>query len=231
VGAIVVHSNMPDGDVTIDGARKEQLKGGQMRVDIAAGPHTVEVTTAGFPPQKTTVTVLGAREALFEPQFGAPEKQETPKPFPTRTVLGYGAIAVGVGAGVASGVFAANWASLNSKENDLLAKIPNGDACDLQTKLAGSPQAQAAIDACSYHTTHNSEAQTSSALAWVFGGVALAGIGGGLYILFTTPKEAESAPPPAAATVETKKTGVLSNVQVLPAVGPGGGAMSLKASF
>jgi hypothetical protein len=230
VGGIAVHSNMADGDVTIDGTRKEQLKGGQLHVDIATGPHTVEVSTAGYPPQKTTVTVVGARDALFEPQFGAPEKVEQPKPFPTRTVIGYGAIALGVGAGVASGVFFANWASLNSKENDLLSKIPNGDACDLQQKLAGTPQAQAAIDACAYHQNHNGEAQTSSALGFVFGGLAVAGIGAGLYIIMTTPKEAEAAPP-AAAQVETKKAAVLSNVQVLPAVGPQGGTMSLKASF
>jgi hypothetical protein len=232
VGAITVHSNMADGDVTIDGTRKEPLKGGQLHVDIAAGPHTVEVSTSGFPPQKTTLTVLGAREALFEPQFGAPEKVEQPKPFPTRTVIGYGAIVAGVGAGIASGVFAANWASVNSKENDLLAKIPNGDACTLQQQLAGTPQAQAAIDACAYHTNHNSEAQTNSALAWVFGGVAVAGIGAGLYIIMTTPKEAEPAPVAPAANAETtKKSAFLSNVQVMPAVGPGGGAMSLKASF
>ena len=223
VGGITVHAaSAGDGaELVVDDARHEPLKNGTAHVEVMVGPHAVEVSSKAFPSQRTTLNVTAGHDSLYEPTFGAPA-EEAAKPFPTRKIIGGAAAVVGVGATITSIVLGLKFKSLQDDQATKLKSIPSGqDACKLE-KTTG-PGQSAAIDACNYYNDHNGESSADSALAWVFGGVAVVGIGVGAYLLFTD-GAGEKTEAPA-------QTGVLSNLRVLPTVGPRGGSMALTGSF
>jgi hypothetical protein len=229
VGSVTIHSNTPEGDVTIDGARHEALKAGSIHLDLATGSHTFEVSSPGYPPQKTTINVVAGHDTMFEPSFGS-IKPEVPKTLPTRKIVGVGSLVLGAGAGVASVVMALNYVSISNQQSDLLKSVPTGgDACALQAShpvTLTSAQYTDVSTACQYHNNHDGDAKLDSTLGIVFGGAAAVGIGVGIYLLFVDKGDGEQSSPPDAPT-----TSLLKNVHVIPGVGPNGGTMLLTGAF
>jgi hypothetical protein len=216
VGTVTVRSSQPDGDVTIDGTRKEALKGGMLKVELASGAHTFDTNSGGSTEHKT-VEVVGGKNVEVGAGPAPVTDGDGPTFFTTRHVVGIGAGVVGVGAAVTSIVMALNYQDLVSKMNDKLTFVKPG----VDAKNTCNDKGQAA-NACEFYNSNNGTAQTYSGLAWAFGGLAVAGIGASVYLLVVSPGNAESAPAP--------KTG-LGSVQFVPQMGKTGGSMSVTGSF
>jgi hypothetical protein len=209
------------GELTIDGSRKVPFDRGAARVELAFGAHTVEVAAKGFLSQKKEVTIPPGGEVPMDVALAPGETPGGEKPLidtkglPLRKIIGYGSIGVGVASGVVSAIFAANYFSLKSDQDALLAQAPNGqEVCDAKETTA--PGAGAAKDACD----NDKRARTKSALAWTFGGVAAAGIGVGVYLILTD--HSDSEPPPKSAW---------KRVRAIPEAGPSGGSLTVVGSF
>lgn len=218
VGTVNIRSSTTDGEVLIDGTRKEQLKGGAFKVDLASGPHTFDVTPSGSPVEHKTVDVVGGK--TIELAAGpAPVTEDAGPVVSKRKVLGVGAGVVGVGAAVTSIAFAVAWQGLQDDNNAQLKNVPKG--ADVTTLCKDK---SAASVACNHYNANNGTAQLFSGLAWGFGGLAVAGIGASVYLLFLSPgTEAAGKPTPQATNTTT--------FHVLPQVGPTGGSMSVAGSF
>jgi hypothetical protein len=216
VGSVSVRSSTADGEVMIDGARKEQLKAGSLKVDLASGPHTFDITPGGAPGEHKTVEVVGGK--TVEVSAGpAPVTDDAGPVVSKRKVLGIGAGVIGVGAAVTSVAFAVAWQGLQDDNNAQLKNVPKG--ADVTTLCNDK---SAASVACSHYNSNNGSAQLFSGLAWGFGGLAVAGIGASVYLLFINPNGGE-APKAGSQALQT--------FHVLPSMGPTGGSMSVAGSF
>lgn len=95
---IILRVGTHDGTVTVDGKPAGTLKGGVATLDVAAGPHLVEVEVPGYSPISTKVDLKPreAREVSLtptpEPKGGPPYQQIF-----GFTLLGLGAVSAGVG--------------------------------------------------------------------------------------------------------------------------------------
>jgi len=213
VGSVNVRSSTADGEVMIDGARKEQLKAGSLKVDLASGSHTFDITPAGSPLEHKTVDVIGGKsvEVTAGP---APITEDQGPGVSKRKVIGIGAGVLGVAAAVTSVAFAVSWQSLQDENNSQLKNVPKG--ADVTTLCNDK---SAASVACNHYNTNNGSAQLDSALAWGFGGLAVVGIGASVYLLFINPNGGD-APKTASQTVH-----------LMPSFGPNGSSMTLAGSF
>ncbi len=146
----------------------------------------------------------------------APRAAVDSKGLPIRKIAGFGSIGLGVAAGVVSGIFTAQWLDLNGKQQALIDKSPSGlDVCSAEAKAQTQNGAGFAEDACKA----DKDAKTKSVVAWTAGGVAVAGIGVGAFLLLTDKSGDESAP---------AKSG---KIRAIPAVGPGGGSLTVTGAF
>jgi hypothetical protein len=218
-GTVIVRAGTGGGSVLIDGSEKAQLEGGVTHIDIPGGEHTIRVRVPGFEPtsQQAMVVVGQEHELTFTLTTAPPPPVETAprSSFPTRTVLGVGAIVAGVGLLVASGVEAAAWQSDNNQSKQDRAQVPSSvtDVCTTQVNSY-------AYDAC----RKSQDALTVSKLAWVFGGAGVALLGTGVIVLVTGP-----AGKPAPK--DTGSTATKPSVAVTPAVGPRSGFVDLRVTF
>jgi hypothetical protein len=220
-GTVVVHAGNGGGDVLVDGSPKGTLDGGVAKVDVPLGQHSIAVRVPGFdaPAQTATVAVGADQELTFAltPSGTPPSEGGTRSSFPMRKVLEYGAIVVGGGLIIVSGVETAAWINDSNQSNTDRQQVPSNitDVCTTQIN-------HYAQDACN----KSKDAQTVSALGWVFGGVGLALVGTGVVMLLTDH--------PSSTETEGANTAKRENkpkLDVVPAVGPHGGSVNLSVTF
>ncbi len=220
VVTVVVHAGNGGGDVLVDGSPKGALDGGVAKVDVPLGQHSIAVRVPGFDaPAQTTTVAVGAEQDLtfaLTPSANPPSEGGTRSPFPMRKVLEYGAIVVGGGLLIVSGVETAQWINDSNTSNSDRQQVPASvtDVCTTQYN-------RYAQDACN----KSKDAQTVSALGWVFGGIGAAVLGTGIVLLLTDHSSTESEGSSAAKLVQKPK------LDVLPAVGPQGGSVNLSVTF
>ncbi len=221
-GTLVVHAGNGGGDVLVDGSPHGALDGGVARIDLPVGPHTVTVRVPGFDASRQTANlVLGAEQEVtisLTPSAPQPEGGGTRSMFPVRKVIEYGALVAGGVLLIASGVETAQWISDSNQSNTDRQAVPKNvtDVCAAQVNA----QAQ---DACS----KSRDATTVSSLGWVFGGLGAALVGTGVVLILTDhPSSVETSGPSGSLHAPRKPS-----FDVVPAVGPQGGGMSLRFTF
>jgi hypothetical protein len=219
-GMVVVHAGDKGGAVLVDGTVKGNLDGGIARIEVPSGAHTITVRVPGFDaaPQTANVAVASEQELSFPLTPGATGGADNAAKgsFPVRKVLAYSAIVVGGGLLIVSGVETAAWISDSNQSNSDRQNVPKSitDVCANQVNSS-------AQDAC-----HKSkDAQTVSAIGWTMGILGAGLVGTGVVLLLTDHSSTE-APPPSAARATPKP-----KLDVLPAIGPTGGALDLRVTF
>jgi hypothetical protein len=218
--AVVIHAGNGGGDVLVDGAVRGKLDGGSARIDVPAGSHTIAVRVPGYATasQPANVQVGADQELTFSLTSAGPAPVEggPSKPFPARKVLEYGAIIVGGGLLIVSGVETAGWINDSNQSNTDRQHVPANinDVCSTQVNSY-------AQDAC--NKSH--DAQTVSALAWTFGVAGAAVLGTGI-ILMLTDQDQPSTETGGAASAKPRR-----NFDVTPSFGPQGGSIALKIAF
>ena len=197
------------GSIYVDGERRARLDRGSAAVTLPLGHHTVEVRATGYDPVRQSFDVQGGENVAFEPRLLAtgttPVDSEGP---PTRLIIGYGAIGLGVVAGVVSGLFAAKYASDSSDAKTDRATYSGTANCSDHL----SPSAAACND--------HSNGTRDSALAWTMGGAGGALIVTGLVVLLTGHSD-EGKP----------KTAGVRDLHLTPSFGGTNGGLSLSGSF
>jgi len=238
-GHVTVVAGKGGGEVIVDGGRHVPLVNGRASLDLASGPHNLEVLVPGSTRKAKQIDVQNGSDlqvdievdaAAVEPPSGGSS------PFPTRTVVGGGLAVVGAGLAVTSVVFLVKWAGLQGPETgqDVARKLndPGYSGSPWATAVRAEAKDGASLDvACSAPGAENfvrdecakhSDSKTSSALAIGFGAGALVVGGIGVYLLATKPATEAGPPPPKAAA--------LKNLQVLPVLGTTNG-LSLSGTF
>ncbi len=222
-GTIVVHAGSGGGRVLVDGAEKGTLESGVARVEATAGAHTIAVRVPGFDaaPQQANVEAGGEQELTLglSPSAAPASDGATHGGFPVRKVLEYGALVVGGGLLIASGVETAQWISDSNQSNSDRQSVPRSitDVCATQINAA-------AQDAC--HLSH--DAQTASALGWTFGIVGAGLVATGVVLMLTDKSSSEGSAPAGSAA---QKAPQRAAVDVVPTLGPKGGALGLRITF
>jgi len=221
-GVVVVRTTPPvTGEVVVDGKHRAALSGGAGRVEAPFGAHGVEISAKGYQSAKREVTIPPGGEVAVDVTLAAkpdeaPRAAVDSKGLPIRKIAGFGSIGLGVAAGVVSGVFTAQWLDLNSKQQALIDRSPNGlDVCSTEAKAQtqnGGGDAEVACKA-------DKDAKTKSIVAFAAGGAAVVGIGVGAFLLLTDKSGEEAAPPKAG------------KIRAIPAVGPQGGSLTLTGAF
>jgi len=239
-GHVTVRAGTGGGEVIVDGSRHVPLVNGKVTIDLASGPHSLEVLVPGSTRRVKQVDVQNGAELQLDVELdataGPPPAASTP--FPTRTVVGGSMVAVGAGLAVVSVVFGAKWIGLKGDESSLKAELEaskasasgaddaykGGDPCLVPDKLVkgGTLVPNTARSYCD----KDSAAVTSSALAIGFGAGALVVGGIGVYLLASKSSEG----PRPAGTRSVEKTTTLGRMQVQPLFGTTNG-MALSGSF
>jgi hypothetical protein len=226
-GTLVVHAGTSTGSVLVDGVPKGKLDGGVARVDIPEGGHTIVVRVPGFtaPSQAVTLQDGGEAEISFalSPAEGgsaataASDQSQEPvekKPFPTRKVIGYATVVVGVGFLVAAGIEGSRWLSDKNSSDQDRNNVPSNvtDVCTM-------PVNSAAIDACSKST----DASHAVTLGWVFAGVGAVLAGTGIWLVVGD-HSGDTAEPVA-------KTPPRPKFDVLPSIGSRASSLDVRMTF
>lgn len=222
-GTVVVRvSPAVAGEVVVDGGRRVPLSGGSARVEVGYGAHAVEVVAKGYGAQKREVAVppggdVSVDVTLTPTPAEGPKVNVDAKSFPVRTVAGFGAIGVGVAAGVVSGVFTAQWLDLRSQQAEHIALAPKGlDVCSNEARSQTQNGGGAADSACK----NSEDAKKKSIVAWTAGGIAAGAIGIGVFLVLTDKGDSSEKPPSKA-----------SRVRAIPDVGPQGGSLTVVGTF
>jgi len=239
VGSVAVRSSVPEAQVAIDGTPAGATAGGAFTAtNVAAGPHVVEVSAAGYQTYTTRINVEVGSQAEVSAELmeesGGDGHDRGPGGhggFPWRPVLGWSAIGLGA---VFGGLAIFEALSINALNHSgggqdgstwrqyRGAVQPGDDACDKAAMgydpLMNAPQVAAAVRVCN-------SASTMQTLQWVFTGIgAAAGIGG--IVLLLTGGGGSSTERASAETRLREPRLVLT-----PAVGPNGGALSATLRF
>ncbi len=181
-GSVTVHAGTAGGMVLIDGAERARLDGGTTKIDVAVGPHTLEVRADGSQTWTQQITIVAGGDqditATLVPAGSSvlPPPEAPSKPLPVRKIIGYSLVGLGVVA-VAVGVYGGvKFLGDKGDLDDDRANIPTnvGDACAAKETIVE-------INACnSYNSAHNDRT-----LELVGLGVGAALVAGGLVVLFT----------------------------------------------
>jgi len=214
----VATSNDASIDVARDGTSVSQASFG-VPIPVDVGPHSVEATSAGHKPFKTTVTVSKDGEDVevtvpkLEPEVAAPPAA-APKLAETASAPAEKAAAGGGGqrtAGfVVGGIGVAGLAA--GAITGLMAMGKSSDAKEICAN-DGPCASRNAVDASESAKTLG----LVSTIGFVAGGVALAA---GAALVFTAPKEGDAGTQKASAAV-----------RVTPSAGPGGGGLTVTGVF
>ncbi len=232
---VVVRAGTGGGEVIIDGARRVPVQNGTATIDVTSGAHTVEIVVPGAARRTKQLTLQSGQEEVIEVDVDL-VKTEPSKPFPTRTVVGGGLVAVGVTFAVVSVVSGVSWLGLKGEESDLAAQLKlgrdnalsandyqSGDPCD----FSGSPRTvQKSGNDTNFYCEKDKSARSASAMFIGFGVGALAAGGIGAYLLLTKPASAEGGAQPSLP----KATTLRDRVKMQPLFGTTNGLM-LSGSF
>jgi hypothetical protein len=228
-GTLVVRAGAGGGTVVVDGDERDELRGGTARVTVGAGEHTVAVRVPGFraAPQVTSVASHAEREVSFtlapvpvsvdQGAHTAPPENEGG--VRAKSIVGYVAIAAGVGLLVAAGVEAAAWVSDKNASDSDRALVPNtvSDVCTYSS--------QAAQDACQ----KGKDAKTVSVLGWVFGGAGVVLAGAGTWLVVS---DASRADGPHERTPQAGwRRPVQPTVRLVPEIGLRSQSLAIRVSF
>ncbi len=220
---ILVHAGEGEGSVLVDNVVRGQLDHGQTKIDATPGTHVVEVRATGFQPSRQSIAVTAGADApvtltlvsdAAKPPVEPPHEAE--KSGSGRKILAYSVIGVGVVAGVVAVIEAAHWGGLQTKidadrqGNYGVSGPVVSDPCNI------TPSTMQTTDACSL----NKDAKTSSALAWILGGVGVAAIATGSVLLITDRSHKESG-----------TTGSSTKPRFTPYAGPHSGGLQLDLRF
>jgi len=221
VGTITIYAGAVEGTVSVDNKETSPMKKGAASFDLPPGEHTFQVSAPGRQTMTQRAVVVAGQETSLTvslPVIG--DGNENKKPLPVRKIVGWSAIGVGALFEVIAVAEFVAYAGHISEGNDAIAAyaaLP-GHAplvCSSGTPNDASVRFNPAL-ANTICGEDKSARQTSTA-GWIFGGVGLAAIGTGVYLLVTE-KAAPEAP--------EKKTMRLS-----PTFGPQGGSLSLTGTF
>ncbi len=220
-GTVVVHAGTAAGEVLVDGETRGQLEAGVAKVEVPAGPHTVSVKIPGadVAPQSVSVNPGVETDLTFSAAPANTPGAEGPhSSFPVRKVLEYGAIVVGGGLLIVSGVETAQWISDANQSNSDRQNVPKSVSDVCTTAVNASAQ-----DACQ----KSKDAVNASTLAWVFGGAGAALLGTGIVLLVMDHGSSETPSGSASATRAAPKRAF----DVVPSMGPRGGGIDLRVTF
>lgn len=214
VGVIIVSAPADwNGDVVVDGDKRVPLTGGNARLELGPGSHSVEVVPTTGEPTKRNVLVTAGKESVVE--IAAPAASSASatadKPFPTRKVFG----GVALGGGVVLGALAVQqflfWNELQDRGDEYAKTVPDGaHPCDPNTS--------------EHFCNTDKRARTASAIAISSATVGAVAIGAGVYLLFIA-SDSPSERPTEAAKAPKPKT------RFSPTFGPQGGGFSLTGTF
>jgi len=234
---VTVHAGRAEGAIWVDGSESAPLRKGQGKLELGPGRHVIEVRVAGQGPVRKDVTVAGGSN-LDLTLAGASDDEPSPTPSVhqepsrgtnTRSIVGWGLIGVGAiagGFGIYEGVHFLQLRSDTDKfrdENQVRGQGPNKEAiCQAGQQPAtwNKSGEGAARDICDNYDA----AKTASLLGVIGGGVALAAIGTGAYLLLTDTSAKRDGRDERSAASRTKKASsklakdgqTRPNVQFLP---------------
>lgn len=211
VGVVIVRGPADmNGDVIVDGDKKISMTGGNARLELAPGSHSVEVVPITGTPTKRNVLVTAGKESTVDVAGAAVAAQpaEPEKPFPTKKVFG----GVALGGGVILGALAVQqflfWNELQDRGDEYAKTVPEGKSpCDPNTS--------------EHFCNTDKRARLASGLAIGAGTVGAIAIGAGVYLLFI----ASDAPSEKAAAAAKPKT------RFVPTFGTQGGGFALTGTF
>lgn len=190
LGVVVVRAGNLDGEVVVDGEKKIPLHGGTVRIELAAGSHSIELVAQGASPTKRNVLVTAGRDTILEMAGPAPKDDgsKEDKPFFTRRVTG----AIVITAGLVLGAVAVQQALVHFGKKS--------DADDYVAQRKGTPAQVQDPEPCkpapgqvSYDQSFcniDKDARVASGLAIGFGAGAVVALGIGTYIFFSPSDDA-----------------------------------------
>ncbi len=188
-GKLLITAPPGPGQVVVDSKLRFPIENGRATIEVPAGPHRVEVFVKGYATQSKNLTVPASDQVTFDAPVVKDEHAtgEADNGIPGRTLASVGLFVAGGAALVGSGYFTARFISENSKAQDGRTLIQgNDDICNPQYSLKPTlPNADALVQAC----THAGNANRAWPWAWVLGGVGVASVGVGVYLLVTAPSK------------------------------------------
>lgn len=210
VGVVIVRGAADmDGEVIVDGEKRGRLAGGQARLELGPGSHSVEIVSSSGESTKRNVLVTSGAETVLELEAAAPPPgPEVDKPFPTKKVVG----GVALGGGVILGALAIQqflfYNELQDRGEEIAQVVPQGKApCETENE---------------HFCNVDKRARTASALAIASASVGAIAIGTGIYLLFVSPDTSSERGPTTAKR---------SKPRFSPTFGPHGAGFSLSGAF
>jgi hypothetical protein len=224
-GTVVFHAGTATGAALVDSVEKGKLVDGVARLDVSPGTHTLSVSVTGFsaPPQTITLVDGGEQDLNFAlspaPAPAIPESPPEPDhstktPFPTRKVLGYSAVIVGVGLLVTAGIEGASWSSDKNASDKDRQTIPN-NVTDVCTTTQQSTSEQ---DACQ----KSKNAATAAKLGWIFGGVGAVLTGTGIWLVLSGGESTSES---------SAKAATRSMIDFIPSIGTRASSLDVRVRF
>jgi hypothetical protein len=221
-GTVTVHAGDAEGEVWVDGQKRGDLVKGDLTVELLAGQHAIEIRAKGYGPSRHNVLVAASRNipinAVLTPEGSGPVTPDrgTEKPLPVRRILGWAAIGVGAGLGVASIIVGTRYFGQSSEQDEHLNKIPQGvNACDARNNNVQAPWRPDADAACTKSEDWD-KARVNAIILAAAGGAL---IGTGVILLLTDGGSSEG---------DAKKA---ARPRLEPRVGPTGGTLTLSGAF
>jgi hypothetical protein len=222
-GTLVVHAGTGGGSVLVDGVSRGTLDEGMVRIEVSEGSHAVSVRVPGFEAPALPIKVKAGAEqevsfalaAAREDSSHEPDAVGTP--IPTREILGYAALATGVGFFTGATIEGLNWlADKNASDNDRKS-IPSTvtDVCANPATASATEQ-----DACS----KSRDASSKSTFGWIFLGAGVAFAATGVWLITTDHTSS------ADATAASNKS-QSGHFAVVPMLAPHAGAMRVELTF
>jgi hypothetical protein len=223
-GTLVIHAGTGGGSVLVDGVPRGTLDEGVARIEVPEGAHAVSVHVPGFEAPALPIKVKAGAEqevsfalaAASSRENSSPEPDSSGPAIPMREILGYAALATGVGFFTGATIEGLNWlADKNASDNDRKS-IPS-----TVTDVCADPTNATQQDACS----KSKDASSKSTLGWIFLGAGAAFAGTGIWLITTDHSSS------AATTGASNKSRTGAHFAVVPTFGPHAGAMHVQVTF
>ncbi len=218
---LVVHAGTGAGAVFVDEVRRGALTAGVAYIAVTAGVHKIEVRVPGFQTatQSATVGATGEQALDFPLLPSGAITEHTQRESSSRsfawTIVGYSAIAAGVGCLVAAGVEGLRWSDDRSASDKDRANVPSSVSNVCSDTANGF-----ALDACQ----KSDDAKSAAVLGWVFAAAGAALGGTGAWLLLAAPNK------PAHEPTGTR-TSQRPPVELVPTLGPRAQSLDLRIRF
>jgi hypothetical protein len=214
LGSIAVHVGNENGEIIVDGGKPSPLQGGNAKLELAPGSHSVEINIPGQAPQKRNVVVTVGKETVIDLSLTTPGPVEKPKEesaFPTNKVIGGGLLALGAAAAVVSVINVVSYGDDQDKGKQFEKDLPPGQDPDAacEAKTASGPVCDA-----------NDDAHRHSTIAIATGiGAGVALVAGSYFFFF------------AGDNKDKDKPSTATKPRLVPNVGYNSGGLTLLGRF